>query len=84
MGNFYRVANVLSNYPGLDCSKPEVVALIYALKQWDAAMYMISQGYDGKVEGVEERLQDDYIYKKIARIIVRDKNLTKVWADMVE
>lgn len=86
LGNFYRVGNILANYPGLNPAKPEVVALIYALKQWDAAMWMISQGYEGEVEGVEERLQDDYIYKKIARVIVRErrKSLPKELNDMAD
>ncbi len=71
LGNFKRVSGVLKVW-GFDIP-PELVALIYALKQQDAYMYMLSQGYEGEVEGIETRLQDDYIYKKIARILVREK-----------
>jgi len=73
LGNFLRVGNILSNYPGLDPSNSVVVALIYALKQWDAVAYMLSQEYEGEVEGVADRLQDIYIYTKIMRILYEYK-----------
>ncbi len=73
LGNFKRVSAILGVW-GFDVP-PVLVALIYSLKQQDSYMYMLSQGYEGQVEGVESRLQDDYIYKKIARILYReDKN----------
>ena len=59
LGNFKRVANILSNYPGLDLSNPAVVAIVYALKQLDAALWMIANKYEGNVEGVDERLRED-------------------------
>ncbi len=67
LGNFKRVSAVLKVW-GFDIP-PMLVALIYALKQQDAYMWMLSQGYEGEVEGIGIRLQDDYIYKKIARIL---------------
>ena len=70
LGNFKRVSAILKVW-GFDIP-PMLVALIYALKQQDAYMWMLSQGYEGKVEGIESRLQDDYIYKKIARILYRE------------
>ena len=73
LGNFKRVANILSNYPGLDLGDPRVVAIVYGLKQWDALMWMLSQGYDGEVENIETRLQDSYIYQKIARVLHRER-----------
>ena len=69
LGNFKRVASILSNYPGLDVSDPAVVSLVFMLKQLDAAFWMICQGYDGKVETIDKRLQDSHIYIKIARIL---------------
>jgi len=71
LGNFERVSAVLKVW-GFDIP-PYLVALIYALKQQDAVMWMLSQGYEGEVEGIGERLQDDYIYKKIARILYEEK-----------
>lgn len=71
LGNFHRVANLLSNYPKLNLSKPEVVALVYMLKQLDAVLWMWSQGYDGEVEGAQERLRDIHVYTKLMRILVK-------------
>jgi len=70
MGNFKRVSAVLKIW-GFDIP-PYLVALIYALKQQDAYMWMISQGYEGEVEGIDSRLQDDHIYKKITRILYKE------------
>ena len=69
LGNFKRVASILSNYPGLNLADPTIVALVFGLKQHDAALWMLSQGYDGKVETIDKRLQDSHIYTKIARIL---------------
>jgi len=71
LGNFNRVSKILSNYPKLDVSKPEVVALIYLMKQLDAVLWMWNQGYEGEVEGVQDRLRDIHIYTKLIRILVK-------------
>ena len=68
LGNFKRVAHILSAYD-LDLSKPEVVAIVYMMKQLDAALWMLSQGYEGEVESVDTRLQDVHVYAKLARIL---------------
>jgi len=72
LGNFKRVSAVLKIW-GFDIP-PELVALIYALKQQDAYMWMMSHGYEGKIENIDARLQDDHIYKKLARIIRMESN----------
>lgn len=71
LGNFNRVSAILKIW-GFDIP-PELVALIYALKQQDAYMWMMSQGYEGEVEGKDKRMRDDHVYKKIARVILRRK-----------
>ena len=73
LGNFRRVSAILKIW-GFDIS-PALVALIYALKQQDAYMWMLSQGYEGKVEGKDARLRDDHIYKKIARILLEEEQI---------
>ena len=70
LGNFKRVANILSQYPNLDLGKPEVVALVYMFKQLDAAMWMMSQGHEAKIEGTDGRLEDVHVYAKIMRILL--------------
>ena len=69
LGNFNRVANILSNYPGLPLDNPTVIALIYTLKQFDAVLWMLAKGYEGKVEGIGPKLGDVSIYSKLAIIL---------------
>jgi len=69
LGNFHRVANILDLYPGLDLGEPTVVTLVYALKHLDAVLWQLSQGYEGKVDSLDERMADIHIYLKIARIL---------------
>lgn len=71
LGNFHRVSAVLKIW-GFDIP-PWLVALIYALKQQDAFMWMLSQGYEGEVEGVEKRMDDDAVYKIITSSGLLDK-----------
>jgi len=71
LGNFKRVSAMLSIW-GYDIP-PELVALIYMLKQLDCVMWMGSQGYEGKVEGADDRLADVHVYAKLARILHREK-----------
>jgi hypothetical protein len=73
LGNFERVSNILSNYPNLKVSDPRVVALVYALKQLDAALNMLSNNYEGQVEGMYERLADVAVYSKIVMCMLVDK-----------
>jgi len=72
LGNFNRVAKILSMYPGLDMGQPYNVALVYMLKQLDAVMWMFSQKYEGEVEGVAERIQDISVYSKLMRILFEE------------
>lgn len=76
LGNFKRVAKILSNYPNLKLSDPTVVALVYMFKQLDAALWMLSQSYEGKVENVDTRLCDVHVYAKLARILHRETQQT--------
>lgn len=71
LGNFDRVSKILSNYPKLNASKREVVALVYMLKQLDAVLWMWNQGYEGEIEGVQDRLRDIHVYTKLIRILVK-------------
>jgi hypothetical protein len=72
LGNFYRVAAIFKNYPELDLSNPVVVALAYAMKQLDSALWQLCQGYEGKIEGLKGRLGDVSVYAKLAILISQD------------
>lgn len=69
LGNFKRVSHILSLYPRLNLADPAIVAMVYALKQVDAYLWMKSNGHTAKVEGVGERLQDISVYTKLTRIL---------------
>lgn len=71
LGNFNRVSTICSLYNGLDLSNPAVVAFVYALKQIDASLWMLCQGYEGNVEGMDERLRDIHTYIKLVRILCK-------------
>jgi hypothetical protein len=68
-GNFKRVSCILSLYPKLSLSDPRVVAMVYLMKQLDAALWMMSEGYEGEVENIDTRLTDVHVYAKIARLL---------------
>ena len=70
LGNFRRVSAILMQYPGLELT-PDVVALVYALKQVDAILWMKCQNREGEVEGIEDRAQDVHVYLKLFRILFR-------------
>jgi hypothetical protein len=69
LGNFKRMAVMLAQYPGLNLSDPAVVALVCAVKQIDACLWLKSNGHNANFEGVAERLMDIAVYAKLARIL---------------
>ncbi len=82
LGNFKRVSATLKTW-GFDIP-PELVALIYMLKQLDAAMWMLSKGYEGKIEDIDTRLRDAHIYIKLARILHKESLDNKVSAPRMQ
>ncbi len=68
-GNFNRVSKIFSLYPNLKLSDPRVVCLTYLMKQLDATLWMLNQGYEGEVENINTRLQDVTVYSKICRLL---------------
>ncbi len=72
-GNFNRVAKIFSLYPNLKLSDPRVVCLTYLMKQLDATLWMLNQGYEGEVENIDTRLQDVTIYSKICRLLTNSE-----------
>jgi len=69
LGNFRRVSQILALYPNLKLSNPTIVALVYALKQLDAALWMLSNGHSAKVEGIAGRLKDVAVYSILQMIL---------------
>jgi hypothetical protein len=69
LGNFRRVAAILALYPGLDLNDPAIVAMIYALKQLDAYLWLKSNKHTPAVEGLVERLRDVAVYARLVRIM---------------
>jgi hypothetical protein len=73
-GGFERPAKILSMYPNLDTSRPEVVAIIYMLKQLDAVLWGLNSSIDHKVEGFGPRLDDITTYSQLVKLILEDKS----------
>lgn len=73
LGNFDRVATILSLYPNLKIRDPVVVTLIYALKQVDAVLWGFSSNIEQKVEGPIDRLGDVLVYAGIAMCALKDR-----------
>jgi len=75
LGNFYRVSDLLKSAgAGIP---PSQVAFIYMAKQLDAAGRMMFLGYEGKVEGVQDRLRDVSVYAKLIRILYNEEQHPK-------
>jgi hypothetical protein len=70
LGNFYRVSDALKAQ-GINLS-PTEVAIVFAQKQQDVAIQMLSHGYEGEVEDFDKRARDVHIYWKIARILHKE------------
>jgi hypothetical protein len=81
LGNFERVAAILSNYPNLKLSDPRVVALVYAMKQVDAVLWGLNSNIEHKVEGANQRLDDISVYASIVQCMnkqmAREKAIDK-------
>ncbi len=73
LANFKRVAQWISLYPDMRWAQPELVAVLYSMKQMDAYMSLMERGVEGGVENCDTRLRDDHVYKKIARILHRER-----------
>ena len=46
-----------------------MIALLYAMKQLDQVFWSLSRGFEGRIEGIDERLTDIHVYTKIVRVI---------------
>jgi len=76
LGNFKRRAAIYAMYPGLDLSDPEVVAIVDAMKQLDAALWFLSNKHEARVEGKRGRLKDIAVYAVIDMILGEERNGT--------
>ena len=73
LANFKRVASWMALYPKMNWATPEGVAIVYAMKQQDAALSLMERGYEGGVENVDTRARDVHVYWKIVRILRRER-----------
>lgn len=73
LGNFKRVANILSMYPGLDIADAAIVAMVFALKQIDAALWQMSQHHTCVFEDAIDRWKDVSVYAKLIQILIEEE-----------
>jgi hypothetical protein len=71
LGNFHRVSAILKIW-GYDIP-PWLVAAIYALKQQDCSMIMLRHGAEGKIESIDNRVQDEGIYAVLKRVLIKEE-----------
>ncbi len=83
IANFDRVAAWMALYPDMNWARPEMVAILYAQKQIDAAMSLMERGVEGKVETVDTRARDAHIYWKLFRVIRRKRVLVQSKSSVV-
>lgn len=70
LANFKRVAEWCKKYKLLTPGNEELkVAIIYSLKQWDAALKLVGDNTEGQVEGIPDRLRDVAVYAVLEEII---------------
>ncbi len=72
-GNFDRVAKILSLYPGLHVAQPSVVAVLYLMKQLDAALWIESNGHVTMDQSKAERWRDVAVYAKLISILDQEE-----------
>ena len=72
--NFDRVAAWMALYPKMNWATSYGVALVYAMKQQDAALSLMERGVEGGVENVDTRLRDVHVYYKLARILYEQEH----------
>lgn len=72
MGNFERVSAFLAQYPNFPVATPHGTAIVYMMKQLDAALWLIANNKKGNIEGVAERFGDIGVYAKIIRILYEE------------
>ena len=70
LANFKRVGEWGRKYklltPGHEAAK---VGILYAMKQWDAALKLLGDNDEGQVEGIQERLDDVAVYATLIKIL---------------
>lgn len=73
LGNFKRRGAIYAMYPGLDLSDPAVIALVDAMKQLDAALWLLSNKHTAKIEGLGGRLRDIAVYAVLSVVLDEEK-----------
>lgn len=74
LGNFERVAAWMRLYPKMNWATPENVAMIYAMKQLDAALVLRESGIQSVTgEPITNRLRDVAVYSMIQEVIEWEK-----------
>ena len=71
LGNFKRVALLMSHYPNFPVDTPRGIAIVYMLKQLDAVMWNMCIGHILS-EGREAREQDIAIYATLIRCMEQE------------
>lgn len=72
LGNFQRVASILSRYPTFPWNSKEGITIVYMLKQLDTTMNSLGRDKSPKVEGLISRVLDIGVYAFILVCMLRE------------
>ena len=72
LGTFYRVANIMSNYPKLRQGDPAVALIGMVIKQIDNVLWTLNNQRFYSESSIDEHLQDIAVYMIILRCLRQD------------
>ncbi len=74
LGNFNRVSVIKKLFPDMDWATPTGVAIGYLLKQFDAALWQLSKGYEDTTGEVPaRRFRDVTVYSAIIELLLKEE-----------
>lgn len=73
LGNFKRVAVLMTIYKGVEWDTPYGNAIVQMLKQFDAVLWALARKTKLKVEGFYDRFRDISVYSKLIPIMLDDE-----------
>lgn len=69
LGNFLRVAKIMSSYPNIPHGDPATAVIGMVIKQWDNILWAMNTGRFYSEGSIDEHLADISVYMNILRCI---------------
>lgn len=75
LGNFYRVANIMANYPDIPQGDPSAALIGMVIKQFDHILWSLNTQRFYTNSSVDEHLADIAVYMTILRCIRKERGI---------